>query len=473
MPAVPPDPLEPGGIAQFAQDFRAARITSLAVVQAYLARIDALDPALGAFQQVDHDGALATAQAIDALRAAGTDLGPLMGVPVAVKDVFAIDGLPPPTAGSLIDSSALVGKAQAPFITALRQCGAVILGTTRAVELCFGITGVSTPLGTPRNPWDASTRRLPGGSSSGSGVACGAGLCALAIGTDTGGSVRVPAAFNGVFGLKTTFGRWPTQGTVPLNPDLDTIGLLTKSAHDAQLAFDAINARLPGHAAAGQQALAHLAGLRVGVPSNYYYEDLSAEVSTAINAANARLIDAGACLEPIEISEASEREAYFPIALPVSVLAVFGSATMSAAAAQMDPTIAARVASGREVRAGDYLAAEYRRRRSQRNGLRYFQQVEILAAPTAAEVPPPLAALDEPREAMRLALGMTRCTQPGNYLGQCAVSLPLPRTRGQLPVGYQLIGAPGTDARLLAIACAVEAVLGKPTRPDLSGFLAS
>src|SRR5690606_39801694 len=137
-------------------------------------------------------GALATARAMDALRAAGTDLGPLMGVPVAVKDVFAIDGFPTPTAGSLMDFSGIAGDRQGPFITALRRCGVVILGTTRAVELCLGITGASTPLGTPWNPWAAEVRRVPGGPRPGPGVPCGAPRCALAIGRATGRAV--PAA---------------------------------------------------------------------------------------------------------------------------------------------------------------------------------------------------------------------------------------------------------------------------------------
>src|SRR5690606_15363541 len=140
-----------------------------------------------------------------ALLAAGTDLGALMGVPIAIKDIFAIDGFPTPTAGSLMDFSGIAGDRQGPFISALRRSGVVILGTTKAVELCLGITGASAPLGTPWNPWDLDVHRVPGGSSSGSGVACAAGLCAFAIGSDTGGSVRVPAAFNGVFGLKTSF----------------------------------------------------------------------------------------------------------------------------------------------------------------------------------------------------------------------------------------------------------------------------
>lgn len=471
MSQLPPDPFEQGGLARFARDFRAGRASSLEVTRAYIARIDALDPRLQAFQYIDREGAIATARAMDALRAAGTDLGPLMGVPVAVKDVFAIDGFPTPTAGSLMDFSAMAGDRQGPFVTALRRCGVVILGTTKAVELCLGITGASTPRGTPWNPWDAGVHRVPGGSSSGSGVACGAGLCAFAIGTDTGGSVRVPSAFNGVFGLKTSFGHWPTAAGVPLHPDVDTIGLLTRGAADAQLAFDAIDAQLFGYRHEPARRRVRIDRLRVGIPENYYYDGLDPAIRQAVDAANARLESAGAQLAPIRITEAPEREAWFPVALPVSCLALFGGDTLKEAAPTMDPIVSARVESGRDVAASDYFALELRRRQSGREALRYFDEVDVIATPTTVDLPPPLSAFDDPDQAMRHAMGMTRNTQPSNYLGQCAVSLPLPRPSGELPVGYQLIGAPGRDGELLAVAAAIEEVLGPAGRPDLGGFI--
>lgn len=467
MSKVPPDPFEPGGLARFATDFREGRTSSLEATEAYLARIEAIDAQLQSYQHVDRERAIATARAMDALRAARTDLGPLMGVPIAIKDIFAIDGFPTPTAGSLIDFSGIAGDRQGPFISALRRSGVVILGTTKAVELCLGITGASTPLGTPWNPWDLDVQRVPGGSSSGSGVACGAGLCAFAIGSDTGGSVRVPAAFNGVFGLKTSFGHWPTGAAVPLHPDIDTIGLLTRSVQDARIAFDAIDAQLFGyrHEPVGRRV--HIDRLRIGIPTNHYYDDLDPEVRQAVDAVNARLAAAGSRLEPIRVVEAAEREAYFPLALPVSCLALFGSDTFTEAAPTMDPIVAARVNSGRDVKASDYLAIELRRRQSSLDARRYFDDVDVIATPTTVDLPPPLAAFDDPDQAMRFAMGMTRNTQPSNYLGQCAISLPLPRAPGQLPVGYQLIGAPGSDGELLAIALAIEELLGRPGRPDL------
>ena len=202
MANIPPDPLGGGGIARFADEFRTGRVTSEAVTTAYLARIEVLDSRLGAYEHVARDSALAQARALDALLAAGTDLGPLMGVPVAIKDLIAVTGMPT-TAGSNVDVADLIGP-EGPFMDAMKRAGCVILGKTKTVEFAMGGSGLNLVRGTPWNPWDATTHRVPGGSSSGSAVAAAAGLCAFAIGSDTGGSVRIPA-FSGTFGV---FGLW-------------------------------------------------------------------------------------------------------------------------------------------------------------------------------------------------------------------------------------------------------------------------
>lgn len=470
MRHAPADPFASGGLEQFAKDFREGKITALDATQAYLARIDILDPHLKAYQTVNAEQALASAKAMDALFAAGTDLGPLMGVPVAVKDIFTIGGYPPPTAGSKIDLAAIAGPDEGAFINALRRCGAVILGATKAVELCLGITGVSAPHGTPWNPWDLQNQRVPGGSSSGSGVACAAGLCAFAIGSDSGGSVRVPAAYNGIFGIKTTFGRWPTDGSVPLDPSVDSIGLLTRTARDAQIVFNAIETQLFGQQHQGVNVPARLRGVAVGIPGTYFYDDLDDDVRLAVEKANESLRGAGCSIESIDVTEAAEREGYFPLSMPASLVAMLGKDILAAAKPKMDPIVAVRVESGLDVKASDLLAAGLRRQQSIQQARRYFDDVDVIATPTTVTVSPKLTEFDNPQRAMKNALGMTRNTQPSNYLGQCAVSLPLPRRADQLPIGYQLIGAPDSDVRLLSIAVAIERLFGKGAAPDLSKF---
>src|SRR3546814_99103 len=190
-------------------------------LDACLARIAALNHRLQAFQVVDADRARQAARAVDELLAAGTDLGPLMGVPIAVKDIIAVEGLPTSN-GSKLPSEHLTGP-EGPLVGQLKAAGCVILGKTRTVEFALGATGVNEARGTPWNPWDATVHRFPGGSSSGSAVAVAAGLFGFALGTDTGGSIRIPARFCGLFGHTTTIGLWQTAGAFPLSPTSDPI----------------------------------------------------------------------------------------------------------------------------------------------------------------------------------------------------------------------------------------------------------
>lgn len=293
MNHLPIDPIQAVGLAQFAKDFRQGKVTAESVTRDYLARIDSLDPQLQAFEYVARDSAMTTARAMDALVQSGTDLGPLMGVPVAVKDVFVIAGMPKPHVGSNMKLPDVMGTEEATFVRALRQAGCVLLGQTKAVELCLGIAGHSVSRGTPWNPTDLEQHRVPGGSSSGSGVAVAAGMCAFAIGSDSGGSVRVPAAFNGIFGIKTTAGLWPVDGAFPLDPRVDSIGLLTQSAKDALLAFNAINTVLFGYKNDVQPSNPKLNRLRFGVPTNHFTDNVNAEISTAFNETNEQLKNAG------------------------------------------------------------------------------------------------------------------------------------------------------------------------------------
>ncbi|HET8791893.1 MAG TPA: amidase, partial [Modicisalibacter sp.] len=331
----------------------------------------------------------------------------------------------------------------------------VILGKTKMVEFAFGITGVSAPRGTPWNPCDLSTHRLPGGSSSGAGVAVAAGLCALAIGTDTGGSVRVPAALCGVFGLKTTFGLWPTQGAFPLAPELDSIGLLTRSARDAAIAYCEITGILHGGQGAVLPSI-ELSELRFGKPTDYFFNELSAEVESAMSAASARLRLAGITFDEVTVPQVKEREHYFPISMPVVLLTTLGAERFEANRHLMDPVIAKRTATGLQTPAIDYLILEARRRVSIREVDILFDSYDAWISPTTTDVAPPAAELDDPERAYYQALSMTRNTQPANYLGLCAATIPLPREAGKLPIGYQIMASGGSDARLLAISILLE-----------------
>jgi len=473
MSRLPDDPIAPLGLEGFAKGFRRGEITSEAATRAYLDRIEALDPKLGAYEYVAAEQAVKTAQAMDRLREAGVDLGPLMGLPISVKDLLVVEGMPT-TAGSRLELEDIMGREEGSFVRALKRAGCVILGKTKMVEFALGITGVSESRGTPWNPWDASSHRLPGGSSSGAGVAMAAGLCALAIGSDTGGSVRVPAALNGTFGLKTTFGCWANDGSMALAPHLDTIGLLTASARDAAVAFAAINRALglPEEDPRCQLPRpARLAGLRLGRPENYFFDDLAAEVASASDAALKQIAEAGALIEGVEVPEAPEREEYFPVSLPVSLLATLGRERFLAERHLIDPVIALRIESAFEVRASDHIALEYKREKSIARVRERFTGFDAWVSPTTASAALAVDDLADAKVGLSFALSMTRNTQPANYLELCGSSLPLPREEGDLPLGFQVMCPGGAEVQLLSISLALEELFGKGRLPDMEAYL--
>ena len=295
MASLPADPICPstGGLGGYAAALRSGATTAEAATQAYLGRIEALDGTYGAYQHVDAAGALATAQRIDAQLAAGAELGPLAGVPVAVKDLCAVEGMPL-TAGSALDPEvlrAIVG-AEGSLVRALRNAGCVILGKTKTTEWAFSPTGVNRTKGTPTNPhwgsaWaapsseEAAVARIPGGSSAGSAVATAAGLAAFAIGSDTGGSVRIPSALCGVVGIKTTIGLpgWERDGVFQLSSTFDTMGPLGKSAEDLAIVLSVL-----GEPTA-PLAVPEPAALRIGRATNpLLWEGVEPHVQRSVDA---------------------------------------------------------------------------------------------------------------------------------------------------------------------------------------------
>ncbi|GHA88422.1 amidase [Modicisalibacter luteus] len=460
---MPQDPVAALGINGFAAALRGGEITSEAAVNAYLARIDVLDPLLQAYECVDAERALATARAMDSLLACGIDLGPLMGLPVSVKDLFVIDGFTP-HAGSNLPIQERLGTEEGRFIRALKETGCVILGTTRMVEFALGITGHSVSRGTPWNPWDDQHHRLPGGSSSGAAVALSAGLCALSVGSDTGGSVRVPAAMCGLFGLKTTAGLWPNDGAFPLEPNTDTIGLLTRSAQDAAIAFESLHARLNAASVSGCPPL-DPARLALGIPEHYFLDDLAPDMRAAYDISLAKIKAAGANLKSMTIPHVDGRERYFPVAMSTHLLAWLGEDTFLDQREKIDPIIRARIEKGLAIKAHDYLALAQERQQHIDSARSVFDAVDVVISPTTQGPPRRVEELNDSDVAMQAAMGMTRNTQPANYFDWCAVTLPMGISQEGLPLGLQL-NAPGhSEARLLQIAIAIESLLDPPAQP--------
>ena len=431
MAAFPADPFADGGIVRFAERLRRGETTAEAVTRDYLARIAALDPKLNAYEHVAPDQALAAARAVDALLAAGTDLGPLMGVPVAVKDILAVDGMPV-TAGSLADVSDLIGE-EGSFVQALRRAGCVILGKTKTVEFALGITGISKPRGTPWNPWDAADARLTGGSSSGSAVAVAAGLCAFAVGSDTGGSVRVPAALNGVFGHKTTWGLYSADGVFPLARHLDTLGPLCKSAADAMVI----------HAVLADDDLPETVspdGLRFGVCEEEMVRDATPEVLECFDAALKMLREAGAVIVPVEIPEVRARNGYFPENLGVCLIAGLGRERFMAIRDSMDPVARARAETGLDLSAVEFQAMINMREGVMASGQARISEVDAWLSPTALTTSPTVAEMDDLDTALAVSKLLGHNAHPVNMMGLCATTTPIQTLTGaRMPIGLQVI----------------------------------
>lgn len=458
---LPEGPFEKGGIVGFAKDLRAGRTSSEAATLACLERIDALDGKIGAFQHVAAESALRTAQAMDGLLRAGTDLGPLMGVPMAVKDIYAVEGMPT-TNGSLIESADITGP-EGSYVKSLKRGGAVVLGKTKTVEFALGATGVNEARGTPWNPWDMETHRFPGGSSSGSAAATAAGMCAFALGSDTGGSIRIPAALCGLFGLKTSVGLIPTDGVFPLSPTLDSLGPLCRTAADAALVHGATSAiPMPQPAAAS--------ALRLGVPRDFFFEDLDDAVADCVEKALAALRDAGVELVELnadDLPDPRERETVFPTIVGPEVLASLGIDRFTAGRDGMDSVTAMRAAIGLDVSAVDYSLACRRHVAVATLADKALHKLDGIVTPATPMVSMPLTDLEKPEGAAR-SMAASRNTQPGNLWNLCGISLPVHQYGSDLPVGLQILCRHGMDAHALSVGLAVEAIVGRPGVPVLA-----
>ncbi len=460
MPALPTDPLGGVSLSDLSTALQRRELTASDLVETYLQRIACLDRRLHVFEHIAWDSARAQAAEIDRRLRSGETLGALAGIPVAIKDIFVVDGMPT-TGGSNLDVSAMLPAAEGPIVAKLRSAGAVILGKTRTVEFAFAASGVNISRGTPWNPADAREHRVPGGSSSGSAVAVAAGLAAFALGSDTGGSVRIPAALCGVFGLKTSVGLWPTDGVLPLAPTFDTVGLLTRSAGDAALVFEALSdARLPPPPDPAQLRLAQPVG---------YRPEVEPAVQEAFDAAIGRLQAVGVEFGTVAMAEASERADVFPVVLATELMDLFGADRFLRERSGIDPVIAKRMERGLDSDRSAYEGAVARHKALAQIMAERLTGFDGWVAPTTAIVAPVAEAFQDVARGLELTLGITCNTQPANLFGQCAVTLPL--SSDPLPTGFQIAALDGRDAHLLATACAVEAVLGRPQPLDLSGFV--
>ncbi|HTW33207.1 MAG TPA: amidase [Rhizomicrobium sp.] len=439
--------------AGLAQLYREGAITPADATDFFLARIaTATDRTI--FITVTAERARRDAAASTARYRAGGPIGPLDGVPVAWKDLFDLAGTTT-TAGSDVYRSAPEARADATVVRNLANAGMVSLGKVNLSEFAYSGLGLNPHFGTPRNPYDAKVHRAPGGSSSGSAVAVAAGLAPVAIGTDTGGSVRVPAAFNGLVGFKTAEGSIDKTGVFALSPTLDTVGPLARTVEDCLLLYSALRGGTPIEAKPSA-----ISDLRFVVPTNIVFDEAEDAVVANFQRLLAKLESAGARIVERAVDALDEVQAASAHGTITAAEAYFAHRRLidSPDVARIDPRVVARIMRGASMSAYDLLALQATRSALQRR-LRAELDGALLAFPTVPHTAPPVAPLEaDPELFHAVNLKTLRNTMPGNFLDLPGFAIPSGTDAKGLPTSILISAPAGTESRLCAAALAVEHV---------------
>ncbi len=454
------DPLPALPLADLARRLARGETTSHAIVAACFERIDRLDGWLHAFVDVWRDEALARAEAADRERRAGRPRGPLDGLPVALKDLLHVAGRQT-TAGSK-SWRGRTSDHTATAVARLIDAGMIPLGKTHMVEFAFGGWGRNAPMGAPWNPWDSRIHRVAGGSSSGSAVAVAAALAPVALGSDTGGSIRIPASLCGITGFKPTYGLVSLQGAVPLSTSLDSIGPLARTVEDAALIVAATAGADPDDAATlgaprvdFAAALARepdIRGLRIAVLSPERFPPYTEPaIARATRDAADLLAGLGAIVVPAEVPLDFDALAAANGRIIAAEAWAVHRAYIEDRALDIDPWVRRRVIEGKDVTAQEYEALRVARQRAMDIFADWMRERDALLTPT---LPITTIAIEEVDEATTPLAAFTRAA---NYVGACALSLPAGFSPVGLPIGVQLVGAPFADATLVRIGRAFQA----------------
>ena len=455
-------------LAQAAEALRSRRLSPVELLDSVLDRMEQVEPHLQAYVTVTADRARRAARAAEKEIAAGRHRGPLHGIPMGLKDLIDVVGMPT-SAGSRVRAGHRA-RSDSTVAARLSAAGAVLVGKTHTHEFAYGLITPQT-----RNAWRGD--RVAGGSSGGSAVAVAAGTATFALGTDTGGSIRVPAALNGVVGLKPTYGLVPLHGVTPLSWSLDHVGPLTRTVEDAALVLTALaghDPRDPTSVAGPSEdyrpgADADLTGLRVGVPRSYYFDHVDPEVETAVRGALDRLQDLGAQLVEIEIPLSRYLQAtHWGLMVPEATACHEG--TLRTVPDHYQADVRVLLEAGALMSAADYLRAQRARALMRQEWARVLAEVDLLAAPTV-----PVTAVKAGQETVTWADGTVegvadayvRLCSPANITGFPSLSVPVGHDTAGLPIGMQLLARPLGERVLLRAGHAYE-----QTQPAPAGALA-
>ena len=441
-------------LAKLAEDLESGRTTARKLVEACIARIT--DPAgegQRTFLHVDKDAALAAADAMDGLRKVKAAPSRYAGIPVSIKDLFDIKGQVTRAGSRALDDSP-PAEQDAATVARLRRAGFVVIGRTNMTEFAYSGIGINPHYGTPKGAWQRSAGHVPGGSSSGAAVSIVDGMAYGALGTDTGGSCRIPAAYNGIVGYKPTQRRVPLDGSVPLSFSLDSIGPLARSVSccailDAVLANEPIAALKPRP----------VKGMRLAVPTTIALDDLDAAVTETFERALKSLADHGAIIERIEMAEFHEIG-------PMNAKGGFAASEsyawhrylITAKGDVYDPRVSVRIMRGEAQSAADYIDLLNERRSLIARVNARIAPYDALVLPTTANTPPKIADLADDKAFTTQNLRALRNCTLINMIDGCAISIPAHR-QGDVPVGLMLAGAGGSDRRIFELAAGMEAVI--------------
>src|SRR5437879_7482475 len=450
------------------------KLSSREVTQSCLDRIAQWQPRVNAFMSIEAEAALAAADAADAALANGKNLGPLHGVPMAHKDMYY-------DAGKVVTCGSKIRRDFVPTTTSTasqrpKHAGSVRLGSLQMVEFAYGPTGHNVHYGAVRNPWNVD--HITGGSSSGSGSAVAARLTFAALGSDTGGSIRMPAHFCGVTGLKTTVGRISRAGAMPLSQSLDTVGPLARSAQDCALLLalmagadpedpTAVTGPVPDYTAAAQQSIK---GLTIGVPTAFYVDDLDAEVARVLDETIAVLKREGAHVVQVELPDQRQLTTACQLVLATEA-AAFHKRWLIERPQAYGPQVLMRLQNGLAIPGVLYLEAMRWRGPALSAHLAAVAGVDAVIAPVAPVAAPTIAESDvgNSPDAEAVIQRLTRFTRPINYLGLPSLSIPAGFTASGLPVGMQLIGRSFDEAMLLRMGAAFQRATDfHDRRPELA-----
>jgi len=450
-------------------------VSSVELVRRALERIGRDQPRLNAFLTLMADAALERARRLDEELAAGVYRGPFHGIPVAVKDVFSTRGVRT-TCGSLLFAD-YVPDRDAAVVERLEAAGAVIVGKTGLHELAYGITSNNPHFGAIRNPWNPD--HVPGGSSGGSGASVAAGEVFLAMGSDTGGSIRIPAAWCGCVGLKPTTGRVSRYGVMPLDFTLDHMGPLTRTVRDAALALNVLAGYDPRDPTSSRRPVADytppaeisLRGVRIGVPENFYFERLDREAERTARAMIKLAGELGAELVSLRVPDIAEVNTLGRVILLAEAAAVLSPYLKDRSKFGAD--VLALLDQGRMITAADYINAQRLRRRAWQEFAALWKKADCLITPTTPIPAPRIGeiqvSLDGSVEDVRLAA--TRYVRAINVLGWPALSIPCGFSGNGLPLGVQIIGKPFDEALVLRVGAALEDATNFHRRePPLAGL---